>query len=629
MKSHTSIRQGQMISPFGVGALHVSSNGISLITAGLDYWFRPETADQEDSLYREEFRIEETRLQKILGVDALYSPPDYRRWSRGSENQPNKGVKIPFLRFPAYYFCQNPKCHYIQRLVPVQQDDPKPICRKCQKKRLVPVPFVAICDHGHAQEFPWNEWAHSTAHPSCDGSELYFNDTGVPGLAGLEIECKGCTVKRKMVGVTSAENAEETTLTNDLSDQERYTCLGEKSWLFNATKDNCTRPVRASLRGAGNIYFPVVKSAIHIPLFGIPPALQHAFENNTALTALLDITPNVSIDRLKEHASFSFLNDFPNEEITKAIEIYNSAKNPGEANQAHDSSVIEIQAALKLEEYSVLSTECNAEDLKVRPRDISLYSNIISKNFDTVCLVERLRETRALAGFSRVYPDTQLRPHELQNLLWQEAPTIGRRWLPANVVYGEGIFLNISPNRVQAWENRPNVLQRMDRLNKNYANALALRGFPSPRLLTPRFALLHTLAHVIINQLTFDAGYSTSSLRERLYVSEGTSGMSGLMIYTAAGDADGTLGGLVRLGDPGNLERTLERGIENARWCSADPICMEMGSQGGQGPDSCNLAVCHNCGLLPETACEEFNRFLDRGVLIGTEDDASLGFFNN
>ena len=33
-------------------------------------------------------------------------------------------------------------------------------------------------------------------------------------------------------------------------------------------------------------------------------------------------------------------------------------------------------------------------------------------------------------------------------------------------------------------------------------------------------------------------------------------------------------------------------------------------AESGQGPDSCNLAACHSCALLPETSCEEFNRFL-------------------
>ena len=103
--------------------------------------------------------------------------------------------------------------------------------------------------------------------------------------------------------------------------------------------------------------------------------------------------------------------------------------------------------------------------------------------------------------------------------------------------------------------------------------------------------------------------------------------MAGILIYTAAGDAEGTMGGLVRMGKQGYFEPMVLKALEKASWCSADPVCMEMGGRGGQGPDNCNLAACHNCGLVPETACEEFNRFLDRALVIGSLDSSDIGYF--
>jgi hypothetical protein len=103
--------------------------------------------------------------------------------------------------------------------------------------------------------------------------------------------------------------------------------------------------------------------------------------------------------------------------------------------------------------------------------------------------------------------------------------------------------------------------------------------------------------------------------------------MAGVLIYTAAGDAEGTMGGLVRMGKPGYLEPAILAALSSALWCSADPVCMEIGTQSGQGPDSCNLAACHNCCLVPETACEEFNRFLDRAVIVGSLGNREMGFF--
>jgi len=129
----------------------------------------------------------------------------------------------------------------------------------------------------------------------------------------------------------------------------------------------------------------------------------------------------------------------------------------------------------------------------------------------------------------------------------------------------------------------------------------------------------------LISQLVFDCGYGSSSLRERIYFSETHPQMTGVLIYTAAGDSEGTMGGLVRMGEPGQLDRTIARALDRARWCSSDPVCIESV---GQGPDNCNLAACHSCALLPETSCEMQNRLLDRGVLIGVLDRPEIGFFS-
>ncbi len=99
--------------------------------------------------------------------------------------------------------------------------------------------------------------------------------------------------------------------------------------------------------------------------------------------------------------------------------------------------------------------------------------------------------------------------------------------------------------------------------------------------------------------------------------------MAGILIYTASGDSDGTLGGLVRQGRPDKLPHLIRKAIVAAQWCSSDPLCIESH---GQGLDSLNLAACHACALLPETSCEEFNRLLDRGLVVGTPENPSHGY---
>ena len=142
---------------------------------------------------------------------------------------------------------------------------------------------------------------------------------------------------------------------------------------------------------------------------------------------------------------------------------------------------------------------------------------------------------------------------------------------------------------------------------------------------SPLLMRIHTLAHLLMRQLSFVCGYSNASVRERIYCSTDPNAfMCGVLIYTAAGDAEGTLGGLVGQGEPGRFDAMLEGALEFAGWCSSDPICSELGRQ---GLHSLNLSACHACALAPETSCELGNRLLDRTLLIGKAAEPGIGYF--
>jgi hypothetical protein len=166
--------------------------------------------------------------------------------------------------------------------------------------------------------------------------------------------------------------------------------------------------------------------------------------------------------------------------------------------------------------------------------------------------------------------------------------------------------------------------ERLSTINANMGKMRERRN-QEPKVGTPKYILIHTLAHLLVNQLVYQCGYGSASLRERIYAADGENPMSGVLIYTAAGDSEGTMGGLVRMGQPGYFEEILAKAIEKARWCSSDPVCIESK---GQGPDNCNLGACHSCTLLPETSCEEQNRLLDRGVVVGTLEKPDVGYFS-
>ncbi len=224
-----------------------------------------------------------------------------------------------------------------------------------------------------------------------------------------------------------------------------------------------------------------------------------------------------------------------------------------------------------------------------------------------VVLADRLREVRALTGFRRYSPNGTLVPADTSRR---------RRWLPAVEVFGEGILLTLDEERLTEWENddrvRAHVLGVRDDLDASFRKDQLAAAYGIS--LTPRYVLLHTVAHLLIRQLAFDSGYTTASLRERVY-GRPEHGQYGLLIYTAAGDAEGTLGGLVRQGEAPHFAETLVRMLEAAAWCSADPLCAE---HTGQGFDNLNRAACHACTLLPETSCETGNTLLDRALVVGS-----------
>jgi hypothetical protein len=145
--------------------------------------------------------------------------------------------------------------------------------------------------------------------------------------------------------------------------------------------------------------------------------------------------------------------------------------------------------------------------------------------------------------------------------------------------------------------------------------------------------MLHSFAHAFMRQLSLEAGYSAASLKERIYArpsshSEGP--MAGLLIYTAASDSEGTLGGLISLGEnETTLYNLVNESLQSMMLCAGDPLCAErhIDTQGR----TIHAAACHACLFAPETSCERGNRYLDRSMLVPTMDNTrqELAFFKN
>lgn len=634
-----SIRRAQLVSPFGVGAMSILVDGTSVITAGLDHWFPKDNTD----LALDDFVVHDWRLEARLNVKEFRLPPDWR--SGSGDDHRNARLSVPALRFPCYAFCMY--CKRLKRVPLSFQDnvrceDPAHASGRGKGPRMSQVPFVALCEDGHVDDFPFREWVHRTRDTKCTGTLRLFS-TGGGGLEGQVVRCgydaknkrderHGCGASRSLLGITMAGRRDDTGNESTVLSQELqgradpYLCTGARPWLHELDGP-CDRPVRGALRAAGNVYFPRVESSIFLPQevgavsgamrdllrrADVEPAVNavHAFAG-TAATA----------GQIRNLIPAELFDSYSDDELMAA---YRDRFGIGHAQQEGEDRESDELDIWRYPEFKIIRE--TPQDDELRASDPGVHP-AVNGHIERVRSVTVLRETRALRGFTRGR-DGELKVPAGKALLRRRPLTPDRDWLPAYVVKGEGIYFELDPDRLAAWESRGEVQARADRIANRYGQIITDRG-GRPRDLSPRMIMIHTLAHLLINELVFTCGYSSASLRERLYVSrESRRDMAGLLIYTAAGDSEGTMGGLVRMARRDHFKPVFASALSDATWCSTDPVCMDAGER-GQGPDSCNLAACHGCALVPETSCEEFNRFLDRGLVIGTFDDPSLGFFSD
>jgi hypothetical protein len=607
------IRRSQLISPFGVGAMVDFPRDESLMVAGLDAWpFAKDACPHE-------WRIVEERLQARLRVQFFRLPPEHR--------DPTPGVKhcnldIPTVRFPRWHYCY--RCggmeylpHFGGRQRCAGRSYPGMNCSgKGEKSRpfLIPVRIVAVCDQGHIEDFPFMDWVHRKKNPVPECKLRFLAGRSSSMLTGIKVECS-CGEAKTLAGIFDFDQQSGGAL-----QRIGYQCRASQPWLGHegAQTQQCGSPLRVIQRGASNAYFPQVVSSIYLPLWA--EQAERAVIDALERSEVWDILTSGLVDGKRIDPTrcdtIARMWDLDTKQLLAAAQ---------RRLEGLDVQPTRDEDEYRRQEYTALLAPRGgpATELFVELLAADEIGPNLGLFFQRIGLVKKLRETRALAGFTRLLPPDPDNP-ELRVQPVSLDPKID--WLPAIIVRGEGIFLELRQDAVDQWLRDSGCTDRARRLLANYNRLRMLRG-QSPRRVTPAFMLLHSLAHSLMNQLSFDCGYGSASLRERIYSSFDDNGdpMLGILIYTASGDAEGTMGGLVRQGEPARLLRTLTSALQKAQWCSSDPVCIEARAQ---GTDNANLAACHGCLLVSETSCEEGNRLLDRALLVGTASERQLGFFS-
>tara|TARA_Y100000814_G_scaffold15615_1_gene11275 strand:- start:470 stop:2074 length:1605 start_codon:yes stop_codon:yes gene_type:complete len=529
------------------------------------------------------------------------------------------------------------------------------------KSNMEQVNIIAMCEYGHIQDFPWRQWAHNDVFTECEQT-LRRKANPISGPNALQIVCD-CGAKRNVIPALGE-------FSNILDKNHQYLCQGEKPWLGTGQKEECEKELSASYKTSTNVYFSKNESAIYL----INPKNDSMKEKDSykALEKLIyqkqepytiwnQYYKDINAKELKEQGRYTdpF---YPGEEIYESYKenpdgyirdlkkVYGDEFNKYEIEELkdcidnldaqifglentefQDMDPNKAKTNFYHEEYIELTKPQSTDYLDVSSEGLDKYSNLISKYFHNIYLINRLTETIAFKGFQRVHnSDTNI--DDLKALIQKNPNNKTINWLPAVQTRGEGIFLQFNETTLDEWENKPSIQERLDILI-NPDDEKRKTQIQSESKDLYRYVLLHTFSHALIKTLVFSCGYGAASIKERIYTSTSTDtslSMAGILIYTASGTGDGSLGGLVRMGRPEYLEEAIRTALIESEWCSSDPICMDYNFANSEYDYQSNLAACHNCILLPETTCESFNSLLDRGTIvpqIGT--DSEIEYFKD
>ena len=518
------IRKTQLITTFGVGSI-VDFKDDTVIIASTDDWdYNPNDTEEVESR-----KIFNENLSVITDAEYFLMPRTTQ-----STNSFSKGKNITSYVFPEKLHCS--RCGNIYDFRELDVKD-RHRCPQC-KNNLNASRFIVVCTHGHMDDFPYDWWVHG-GKPCPSGVKSprikmvnIYNRTDIDSL---RLECTECKTTRSMVQVFSD---------NALSE---FPCTCKHPHFkdpYARVQYGCHDKMRARLRSASGVYFPITKAALLIPPWS--KKVVNCIQKNYS------ILKNVEEDKLV----FTIRQVIHDQNITddeimrswKAVKISMEQK-----RKRSELSVCE-------DEYSILSKNENENE-----DNFSSYTATIPQKyksyFEQIAVVDRLTVTHAFTGFTRITRN------ESNSVAISQYP---KPWLPAVELTGEGIFIRFNKDKIAEWRNSHS--SRYKRMKKAMEDSKFIN-----ESFSETYVMLHTFAHLFIREISNVCGYSAASIREKIYSEINDKNevkMCGVLIYVSSSDSDSSLGGLISVADNEDVfERIMDSMLERASWCSGDPLC--------------------------------------------------------
>jgi len=508
---------------------------------------------------------------------------------------------------------------------------------------LTPVPLVLICENGHVSDIDWYKYFCARLDGKKVDDENGFDLFGYPcdnhcgGDKDHQLKWIQNRNQSESWGTLKCEHCQKSVSLAGIMNLKPF-CRGERPWdpvpgqNWIPTHEQCMKGhersiMQVAMVTSNSIYYASSQSSLYVPLSWISQGVVTL--QGDALECLEEIKNKYS-RKLRSNSELTkedyilSLGDLVKYAEDEGYDIADSEAIAIANEFLGISNEIDVVKTYRLDEFKVFVNH----DKTPEPNPKFEFNDIDIDKFEHANLKEKFLEikqvpmlaiTSTQLGFGRVkmpspklvngqvvYSNEQIRPIYSGNINDVKV-------LPANQIYGEGIFFAFDSQKVNLWSQQHS-------LEKYYRTTLE-SGSMGEFLVSEmemygraKFYLLHTFSHIIMKELEFSCGYPTASLSERLYYSDE---MCGVLIYTADG-AEGSMGGLVWQGQPKLIENIILSALQRATDCSADPLCWE-------NSDGLNKAACFSCAMVSETSCEQGNMGLDRRALV----DPDFGYFKD
>ncbi len=603
------VRLSQFILNFGPGSLIETERGTRIVLPELTKEAREALASKKGGY--DSLRIGDPFLESLLKkVYGRQLPLE-----RGEEGK-SKNIRVFLIpsnrdlglsererlietrEYPPWKECHNVRDHGSsgQPHAVIFRGNKCPLCGNSQARTFR---FIRICDRGHMQEIDWFWEVHDgrecPSKQTTDSKYLLMINPGGP-LKEVKLRCPYCG-KEKSLGDIYYRSVP---------------CRGHLP--EEGINEKCESKAAVVQKQASVVTIPEVFSYFTLILY-----------DNRIRKILFDAIKSAEELKIDVEELIKMSGELRQNEKKEALDAYNTIKS---INTFSDMIREELNRLIRASEEGIPPVKIDESSRVLLRID---RDSVFNFSFKTdiwkeiiVVPIEKLSVTMIRVGYRRRSPAGYLRTPSF----FKES---GDLWIPATRFTGEGVFLMpVSPDGEKAtfvlpekenitrwmniWSNRKEHYRERETLFKDPERSYEVH---------PGFVLLHSLAHLLIREVSVYAGYSHASLRERIYVDadlwerDGRNRWKvrgGILIYTALHGGDGSLGGITSLFSRHN-EELLDEIFGNVRRrahiCSNDPICSGHTIR----PGEFNGAACHACVLISETSCEHRNMWLDRNVL--------------